>query len=652
MQPTAQVEVTPNTRQIVNSDFNTTNIVQMSEQLAPIDEVLDACMEVCKQHSGPTSGYAMLVNNFSAGTKFEPNFFTRDGIRILENVEFMSPLQRYIKDMLTYVGSRVDSAAKDGTTTSMWFTAAFLKHLLHNQEFLKNCQSVSMYQLNTVIADACERIIKIYDDQACKYSDFVAGEATDHNEQVAAGKVALMQALSSSGGDMELAYAMRDIFEASPKVTWDFITSYRSKRENGEPYKVEVDPFEARIRCLMTGDGTMNEALGTEYKEKDVKVLVFAAFIDDTAIKTDAIADWLARQPADQPISVIATGMGGRFTNAVAKINKQRQVPIYTWEYAPEQRLGGKDWVWELQVLTAIAGKMPYSDYAGFDDVSDAHVFTAKSLHWHDTYLDIDGIVPGGEEVTNGVHPFFAHPELATPYYSELLKAVTTQLEDYKLGHFPDGKTYNAFVQILNSLASYRRPTLRLGGPAHVQIANGDVVQDVQGATMSSLNNGFTVKGTLAWSHAFATAEAEIAKLQQAETDKDSLKFTLLDIERNIASGMKAAISTINDFLYTGKAYSKYTEAHEENNKLAYINLLDPDRCHTVGEFLATLPETVKHENLVNTMEFGSKYPVAQPVTIFHEVLRRIQELIIKFTRTDQIVVAGGVVVDKTDSKE
>ena len=42
-------------------------------------------------------------------------------------------------------------------------------------------------------------------------------------------------------------------------------------------------------------------------------------------------------------------------------------------------------------------------------------------------------------------------------------------------------------------------------------------------------------------------------------------------------------------------------------------------------------------------------YPVAQPLVITKELLKRTQELLMKFINTNKIVIIGGVVVDKQE---
>ena len=85
------VEVDPGQRVVVNSDFDTNNIASMDRMKDHIIHALDVCIDILKAHCGPQAGYAMLVNSMSINQSFEPNIFTRDGIRILSSVEFMSP---------------------------------------------------------------------------------------------------------------------------------------------------------------------------------------------------------------------------------------------------------------------------------------------------------------------------------------------------------------------------------------------------------------------------------------------------------------------------------------------------------------------------------------------------------------------------------
>jgi hypothetical protein len=82
---------------VVNTNLGLTNVVRLRDVDSIITDTLNVCKYRLFAHCGPYSRYAMLLNGFTAGENFEPSLFTRDGIRILSAIEFVSPLERYIQ---------------------------------------------------------------------------------------------------------------------------------------------------------------------------------------------------------------------------------------------------------------------------------------------------------------------------------------------------------------------------------------------------------------------------------------------------------------------------------------------------------------------------------------------------------------------------
>ena len=91
----------PPARLVVNSNLGLTNVVNIEDSKPIICNTLKTCIEMLSAHCGPLARYAMLLNGYTSGEQFEPSVFTRDGIRILSAVEFVSPLERYVQDLLT-----------------------------------------------------------------------------------------------------------------------------------------------------------------------------------------------------------------------------------------------------------------------------------------------------------------------------------------------------------------------------------------------------------------------------------------------------------------------------------------------------------------------------------------------------------------------
>ena len=68
---------------VVNTNLGLTNVVSVDDSCINIVETLETCKEILFSHCGPYARYAMLINGYTAGEKFEPSVFTRDGIRVL-----------------------------------------------------------------------------------------------------------------------------------------------------------------------------------------------------------------------------------------------------------------------------------------------------------------------------------------------------------------------------------------------------------------------------------------------------------------------------------------------------------------------------------------------------------------------------------------
>ena len=627
-------QVDPSTRAVINTNFDTTNIVSMKDSLPRILTTLKSCRNVLFNHCGPQSRYAMLINNMSAGTNFEPNIFTRDGIRILSSVEFLSPLERYIKELLTYVGQRVDNIAKDGTTTSMLFADLFLDKMLTAGEEIH--ENLSFFDINEIIDDVFDRIKKHLETYTFTVESTAGQPEIDEETKIkTAGIIAYMQALSSSGGNHELAIAMKEIFEKSPSISWDFITYHHSIKETGKAFNVEVAESDFKIRCITGQENICNIELNTEYLENNVKVIVFTTPINDMGFKTDSLKKYLQDLSNDTPVVIISNSISGSLLNLINDLNSVRSKKITYWQYASEYKNSGVAYNYELIVLGAIAGIQPFDMDDDHDDLDEKlHVFTAEKVHYHDTYMEFFGIVQGAVE--SNLHPYYAHPETATKFYAETRHNLEKQLALYKEGHKVDGRLSGLFSEMLNRLACIHRPQLRLGGPAHEQVANADVVQDVQGAIMSSLKHGFLINGP--WSLRTAVVSAR----------EEYLKSSTTKLGETIFNSIIDSLKEITDFLIKENKFDSELDDYFNHTPSAdkYINILD--RHQDLRDYYDFVAE-VKAGDLENKKLLYTSYPVLQPAMMTTELLKRIKELIIKFIFTNQIIVYGAVMVNKDE---
>lgn len=628
--------IDPSMRHVINSNFDTNNVVSISQTRERILTTLDSCAEALKEHCGPRSGYAMLIDDQGIDFTFQPSQFTRDGIRILKAIEYISPLERYIKNILTYVGERVDFIAKDGTTTSMLYAAMLLSACLKEKEEL--IPNDSLYSINKAISDTIQSILTTFREKEVITVDDVLEyikncnnleEITPELKLAVTGDIAFMQAMSSSGGDVELALAMREIFKASPEETWEFIDYFSSTKETGQRYRVEVNDYDARIRCINASSVPMNEALGTEYVAKNADVIIFPGAMMQNEFSSIAIMDYLDNCDKDTPVILMATMVDGMFTSRIVGLNKDRKEPISIWQFAPQEQIAGQNYPWELMVLAAKCGVTPPMFINGFSgEITRDQIFKAD-VHWKDTYMYFYECIYRGEDNKTVLHPYYLHPETATDFYTQCVKSVEGLLKDYREGHRPDGRMYSHFMKVLNDLVSIKRPKLRIGGTAHEQRASEDVVQDVQGAIMSSLRHGFVVNGISNFMDALFKSFAP---------DKNSeFSNKLINVMFQEAVKIYCIIQGIDLDTSRGSSHIPQYKAEYRNN------LAGKDVKGNFWEYLTNLGINLDYSTTVNGIDVN--YPIMQPAKVTEEMLRRIQELVMKVVMTDKAIVYGGVMV-------
>lgn len=674
----------PSTRRIINSNRGVTNIACIDNERFNIVRLLQKFIDLLFKHCGPLSKYAMTVNSDSAGIAFEPNVFTRDGIDILSAVECMSPLETYIKELLCYLGGRVDSAAKDGTTTSMLFGAMFLQMLLRNKiyddeltSYMKKKYTKEVFDdiLDSLVANkAVWHIGKLCED-----------DPSEKNAMKYAGYIAFCQAMSSSGGDIELALAMKHIYERSPRITWDFIEYYQSASETGARFSVEVDEFDSRLRCTATQEGALNSALGTEYEAEEVRCIIYPDSFSTYDTKLDQMIYYLKEVDDEHPVVLVMTHVPAQLLSALMQINESRKNKITVWQYCAEDKLAGQALNWEMMVVNAIAGITPFNRAISDEAMSDEYTFIAKKVCWKNSYMEFYGTVESNDE--DCLHPYYADPSKATPYYKEVLDALLAQREMYSNGRVKNEKLVGIFTEMLNRIACLHRPKLRLGGPAHEQIASMPVVKDVQGAIMSSLKHGFLTSGVLdiLWSINEGTF-----------TNYSQYQYQLLTFIAN-------AFLSINNFIYTKRVISysedwssiknnidkflssinfvKLPGNFDERDVELYSNCLSHEseskevcsgyavNIRTLGKLTEYFKLIDKYEEIlerwtsddnpnliasrisINKLEdeLSTTYPVTQPIKITEELFKRTQELLMKFSSVSEIIVYGGVVVKEND---
>lgn len=649
-------------RAIVDTNLDLTNIVDLTDEKSRklVCESLDKCVKILEAHCGPHAGYAMLVNNYRASAIFEPNVFTRDGIKTLTAVEFMSPLQKYIQELLTYIGGRVDDKAKDGTTTSMLFAAKLITKLLESDNTV-GLKSMSIFHVNLIfrtIFKELNEVLHAFSFDIAKLLNKKEEDLTEEEKTKCAGKIAFIQALSSSGGNVELAQAMKKIFENSPSISWDSLSFRTSRLENGSEWNVEVPDYDYQLPCIVETRGVLNSAGNSELLLENPHVIVSTMGLNDGNMDSEIICNYLESSVSDDySLIIITPNISGRIVQVIDQLNQIRKNKIIAIIHTPGARLNGQAYNWDLDVLAAISGIKPIDNSRELymiNNIKEVESFVPTKVLWRNNNLFFYGVIKNVEENCK-VNPYYLHPETATECYRSTLATCQRMLEDNRNGHMHNESLHKVFTEALNDLICVRRPFLRLGGGVHDQVANMEVANDVLGAIQSSLKHGFLVGGPLALSNVVLRVYSSyIDKAEKATSDE--LK-EVYNFAANILKQIYNTVLDIVEVVYEEKctAGSKLMSGELTLDHEKYINALDSEqKIRTLSDYLNKMDKI--DDDILNLstegMELGTQYPVFQPIDITKELLKRTQELLLKFAITNKIVVAGGVVAGKLAKQE
>ena len=107
-----------------------------------------------------------------------------------------------------------------------------------------------------------------------------------------------------------------------------------------------------------------------------------------------------------------------------------------------------------------------------------------------------------------------------------------------------------------------------------------------------------------------------------------------------ISDSMRTGIGAVLAALYTRSKLTDTVLKAVQDDRDIYFNVLADATC-SLKEFIKVINDDGREVD----------YPVAHPMAIYTELLKRSKELLLKFINTNKIIVAGGVVVDDKSKK-
>lgn len=580
------------------------NCLNKEELRVAITNAMGDIKSFLEMHCGVNATYACRI--LEKGLRnLNPVVFSADGIESLNSVTYTDPIANYMKNMIGYAGTRVNTVAYDGTTSTMLIlTMAILKCL--ESDVIKSSD----------IKEACTTMLEDIEKYRITCKDLVE-DGLEPSE--AYGKIAYHQTMVTAKQDKLLANCMKEIFEITPKELFPFFTHRTSDVETEERFSVHYSKTDAYLNISVHSNINFNTAMGTQYLEKDSDLIILEADVAAGVHSYDLLFNHL--KETQRPTVVLYDMISADIIKGVHDLNTIDR-PITLFKYH-----SGFDHVTQIPImlkcLNAISGVKPIH-MCSEEDV-DAFVIKGVRVFANGSILRLDNLFPTMDDTTY-VHPWYnVNPDEAPEdikdavmRYHYLLAEIMIHTERLKKAHTEgDDDQYELFVSAAKALIGPRLPVIQIGGMTMDVYAAKSVLNDVQGAISATLDDGFVIDGNLKAIHAL--------KVRASKSDNPAYKV-LYEVFEEL-------MCIIHD-IGGDELHTRIKSVIPNTYKYDKTNLLTPNGVKFA--YLNTVSTEVK---FWAPKESDDQNPIIQPIPIYHEIFKRLLEILPKITNCSHLIV-------------
>lgn len=631
---------------ILNANKGVRNIIPRDIMFDTIDETFNEIIASLSGHCGPLSRYALIIG--PTGGKFETNKFTKDGRNIIDHMNYVSSIESFIKEMISYLCSKVDAKAGDGTTTTALLAAMFFKRICAKFKDKK----ISTREFDNAYGAFHDKLIEMLSEERYDIDQLYTELKEKHNLDIPfqdfVAMIAAFQTLSSSGGNVELANAMYRIYQFSPRGTWGYVNAYHSRFETDKLYSVDEERFDYKLDAAISTPKLLNHKLETEFFEEKIDILAIGKDLSDEGLEVTQLMEYMgerAKSGETKPLMILARSIGATLLRTINAMNASPESTYKVVVFTSDNKLHVAATSLEIHGLTCVAGVVAPLSYAQQYITEDNIIHDAKvhyynfALHFHNLY-EVDEACPE-------VHPFYTDPKKFIYYtrFKEMIMERISFLTDH-INHVNYADEIKMNKQILEKIAFSRRPSLRVGGSPHDHQVAVDVISDVSKAINSSLTDGFISGSVLSLLRSIGLVRDKYINetVEQSDMLVDKVLVACTD-------SITMATSEITDVIFDN-ALNTFVE--NISSKGDYVNVLsDTENFDFVASNLKTAIELFHNDPSAYLQSDCDNYPILQPYSVYTQMLMRFKELLIKLVTTERMIVPGGVYVkDLDDEKE
>lgn len=587
------------------------NIICGKELYSQIIEQTGSISDLLQQFCGPYAMYASSPRNlFSIST----DEFTRDGISIILKTGYSSPVFQFCRNLIGYIGEKVDNVCHDGTTTSMLFASSLANNLV---KAMIDVPRIRRRAFTTDVINVLKRLDTYSQNSTVTVEDLhaVLSERSDVTLDQVKHNVALWAAMTSSKGDVELSEAVAETVLSYPPQFYDHARVRKFNVERKERIVVEDQTANFSFPIMKNISSQMgNSALGFNHDYPEAYITTTGLEVHDgcyqSACLTKAVADLIDGHVAlDRPWVILTADLSrGTLLSAIGQYNRTEAgakfpiVPV-SFQFGSSSLTGLM-----AKAIPIIAGEGQYFtlDAATERPLTGAHWMVPCSLTITGHTLEIDNLYEKDGEY---VHPFYNDP--SKEEYHEFLRGINTVLknnQDRKAGASED--EVDKMYHIKRCVTSQRIKDLFVAGLAHENESNVSAATDAVGSACSVLENGFVLSNYV------------------------SLLRTMLDIqtptpaEKVVRDALERVVAATYGFDEDNYRTPSRELAYEgATNKYCYVTAM-PDGTYDIG-------------NIIDDMKADTKtHPIVQPIKGFAAQLMRIADIVPKLAQTYAVMPA------------
>lgn len=622
--------LSPIQRQIVNANVGTTNIIESADIATTMMATFDEISSILKDHAGPYSRFAIITDPLNPLA--EP-VFTKDGINIVRAIEFISPMQAFIKRMVEYIGVRIEAAAGDGTTSAMIIATGVLNEIV--KAFKLNNVKLSYKDLVRLYQEFVTEIDNFYKPYI--YTLSTANRTTVNGVDPIVYRIAYAQAYTSSHGDQEIAEAVATMFANASEKAWNYVTFERSRFETDQRITVEIEESDFVSECEIYNRNMLNADLNTNYRRSDVKLLLVNSNVveGNSYIYEKVMKEVNAALENKTALAIYMPSGMDQITRS--KLDtlflKYPDHQVAMFLYVPEF----ESKITDLVILSLLAGKDPMLAENKIITLAGVDLeFASRCLKLTSLYKDGKNGIAKRPTEDDRDYPFFGE-------YINHIRMVIDGLRAQKATH-DTHRIINLLQRNHNRLFLSRQITVRIGGNSHDNAAAMDVVTDAVSAVRCALTKGFTFTNNRALYFA-------IEDYLNAPCDASCEKPSDTKVKNIFGEAFLNAIDQAR--VATGTHAASPPEFYEKTKsgiaglvpkKRVVSNDLLTNEIYFVDEFSEYF---IKPDTGLDTARY-----IIQPATIDMTILKRFGEVALRFIQTERVIIPHGVYLKEANKPE